>query len=345
MFGSWWNAPRVGGLCVLLVVTSLPMGTPAFAEEAGDSAAADAAARVEQLIARGIQSRDAGQDAEALELFRRANALRPENPRVLAHLGATYHALGRWVSAHVYLTQALQNRDDPYIQRHRAELEDALATVGDHIGFLEIYGAPEGAEALLNGQLTATLPMTAPVPITVGSYVLEVRLAGHYTLGRPITIAKRVLTREEVELAPHATAPTAVASTAQLAATPGEPLERDEATSGGGSNWWPWALGGVSVAAAATSIVAWEQRNHYAKRWNDDEACLGVGVSRQERCGDERERGQRAETVMWVSGVASGLFAGGAVLAVILSPSKKQEPDAAVQCVPALGGAACFGTF
>ena len=75
------------------------------------------------------------------------------------------------------------------------------------------------------------------------------------------------------------------------------------------------------------------------------DACVGVGVSREELCGDDHDKAQRAETVMWVSGIAAGLFAGGAVLSIILSPSKKTESGASVQCVPGLGGAACFGTF
>jgi tetratricopeptide (TPR) repeat protein len=301
-------------------------------------------ARVEQLLAQGIQRREAGRDAEALDAYKQAVALEPENPRALAHLGATYHALGRWVPAHTYLAQALGYRDDPYIQRHHGELEDALSTVGDHIGFLEVYGAPPGAEALINGQLVATLPMNAPAPITVGSYLLEVRLKDHYTLGRPITIAKRGLTREEVELTPHrgggAVAAAAVAP-AQVNAAPQPALDQ-----GSSMAWLPWTLGGLSAAAAITSVVAWERREHYANRWNDDAACVGVGASREERCGAEYDRGQRAETVVWVSASAAGVLAAGAVIsALLISPDEKEQPVATLKCLPGFGGAQCFGTF
>jgi hypothetical protein len=333
-------------LCLLsFLVPSLPIGLAV----AQAPAASESNARVERLIARGIQSRDAGRDAEALDFYRQAIALDPENPRLLAHLGVTYLALGRWVSAHQYLLQALQFRSDPYIQRHVKELEEAQSTVAEHVGFLEVYGAPDGAEALLNGQFAAALPMSAPIPVTAGSYVLEVRFKDHYTLGRPIAIAPRLLTREEVALAPHreggpsAPAPprNREAPRTSAAAEPVAPAADEE----NGTSWLPWAFGGLSVVAAATSVVAWERREHYAERWNDDDTCLGVGISRQERCGSELDRGQRAETVLWVSGVAAGLFAGGAILSAIWSSAEEPVPQTSLRCVPGAGGAACFGTF
>lgn len=323
-------------LCGSCVLGGLPGVGPAraFAQEPAREPTSDARSRVDELLAHGIQSREAGRDAEALEYYRQASALDPDNPRVLAHLGATYHALGRWVSAHTYLSRALEHRDDPYIARHHAELEEALDTVGEHIGFLEVYGAPDGAEALLNGQVVATMPMTKPVPVIVGSYQLEVRLAGHYALGRPIKIAQRGLTREEVELAPQHMSAAGPAAAALPEAT--EPS--------GGPTWLPWVLGGLSAAATATTLVAWQQREYYADRWNDDAACVGVGVSREERCGSELDRGKRAETVLWISGVAAGVFAAGAVLTAIWV-SGDEPREASFQCAPGLGGAGCFGTF
>lgn len=338
--------PRsLGGSARILLSCSLLAAMPgistatAFAQEpARQPAPNDTRNRVDELLARGIKSREAGHDTEALEVFRQASALDPANPRVLAHLGATYHALGRWVSAYTYLSQALAQKDDPYIQRHRSELEEALSTVGERIGFLEVYGAPDGAEALINGQLVATLPMAGPIPVIVGSYLLEVRFKGHYTLGRPITVSQRVLTREEVELAPHRAGP------APADGTPARQTGVDAGVSSGGANWVPWVLGGLSAAATATSLIAWQRREYYADRWNDDEACLGVGVTREERCGAERSHGETAETVLWVSGVAAGVFAAGAVLTAIWSSDDEPE-QVGFRCLPGLGGASCSGTF
>ncbi|HWO12640.1 MAG TPA: tetratricopeptide repeat protein, partial [Polyangiaceae bacterium] len=315
----------------------------ARAQEAAEQAAPAAPAAqspVDELVASAIQSRGAGRDAAALELYRRANALDPDNARVLAHLGATYQALGRWVLAHTYLSRALEHRDDAYIQRHRAELEEALGIVGEHIGFLEVYGAPDGAEALINGQIVATLPMTGPIPVIVGSYLLEIRFKGHYTLGRPITVAQRGLTREEVQLTPLAAGGPAASEPAQPA--PGS-AAREPHVSSGGPSWVPWTLGGLSAAAAVTSVIAYSRREYYADRWNDD-ACLGGGVSREENCGGDYDRGKQAETVMWVSGVAAGVFAAGAVITAIVFSDDEPE-QVGFRCAPGLGGASCSGSF
>jgi tetratricopeptide (TPR) repeat protein len=334
----------LGGAARLLLCASLLLGlypASSISRAHAQEPAPSARSRVDELLASGIQSREAGRDAEALELYRQASALEPDNARVLAHLGATYQALGRWVPAHTYLTAALEHRDDPYIQRHRAELEDALNVVGERLGFLEVYGAPEGAEALINGQPVATLPMTGPIPVVVGSYLLEIRFKGHYTLGRPITISARGLTREQVELTPHGPRPP-VAARPGPAAPP--PAGFDAPQSSGGPSWVPWVLGGLSAAAAATAVVAYERREHYADRWNDDAECLGVGVSREQLCGDELDSGKQAETVLWVSGVASGVFAAGAVLTAVLFSDDEPE-QVGLRCAPGWGGAACTGRF
>jgi tetratricopeptide (TPR) repeat protein len=341
------SLPGARRLLSVLCCTAFSLSFAPVAAAQAPASTEGARSRVEALLEQGIQKREAGQDAEALDLYKQAVALEPENPRAVAHLGATFHALGRWVPAHTYLTQALGYTEDPYIQRHRSELEEALGTVGDHIGFLEIYGAPPGAEALINGQLVATLPMRAPVPFTVGSYLLEVRLKDHYTLGRPITIAKRVLTREDVALSPHGAGVRAPAEPAALAAAPAgtelPPVVEEQSSS---LSWLPWTLGGLGAAAAVTSVVAWQRREYYAERWNDDEACVGVGLSRDELCGDDYDKGQTAQTVMWVSATAAGVFAGGAILsAILISSGGKEGPVAAVRCLPGFGGAQCFGTF
>jgi hypothetical protein len=103
-------------------------------------------------------------------------------------------------------------------------------------------------------------------------------------------------------------------------------------------------LGGAALASATGTVIAWQRREYYAERWNDDAAGLGVGVSREERCGDELDRGKRAETMMWVTGSAALAFTAGAVLATIwIEPAREQVGLSG--CAPGLGGAVCFGRF
>jgi hypothetical protein len=325
-----------------LVLSSVCGALSSAAQEGGDG-------RAEQLLRQGMQKREAGRDAEALQLYRQAVALQPENARALAHLGVTYQALGRWVPAQSYLTQALAHKDDPYIQRHEAELTDALAVVSSKLGQLEVYGGPAGAEVLLNGQPVARLPMSEPLQVTVGSYLLEVQAPGHYTLGRPISVQPRQLTREEVGLAPHraggAVNREGRATNREQEAAPAPASEAVDAEEGSGvPRWVPWALGGAALASGAGAVVAWRLRETYAKRWNDDSACLGVGVSREDRCGSDLDKGRSAETAAWITGGAAGLLAAGAVLSIIWAEPAEEQVGIS-GCAPGLGGAVCFGRF
>ncbi|HEU4578285.1 MAG TPA: tetratricopeptide repeat protein [Polyangiaceae bacterium] len=327
-------------LAALLVAAHVLSATPGFAQDAERS-------KVEQLLQQGMDRRAAGQDAEALQAYRQAMDLDPDNARVLAHLGVTYQALGRWVPAHKYLSLALSHSADPYIERHEDELTGALGVVAGHLGQLEVYGGPPGAEVMLNGEVVATLPMAEPLQVTVGSYLLEVQAPGHYKLGRPITVQPRQLTREEVGLAPQRSG-NAARSAGELQGEPatGTPAGELEAREpgGGAPRWLPWALGGAALLSTAGTVISWQRREYYADRWNDDQACLGVGVSREQRCGDELDRGQRAETMMWITGSAALAFTAGAVLATIwIEPAREQVGLSG--CAPGLGGAVCFGTF
>src|SRR5688572_25704996 len=238
-----------------LILSSVCSALTAVAQESGQG-------RAEQLLQQGMQKREAGRDAEALQLYRQAVELQPENARALAHLGVTYQALGRWVPAQSYLQQALAHKEDPYIQRHEAELTDALAVVSSKLRQREVYGGPAGAEVLLNGQPVARLPMAEPLQVTVGSYLLEVQAPGHYTLGRPISVQPRQLTREEVGLAPHRSGGSRTQSGQGPSLDAAMEPRADEGVpavdAGGVPRWVPWVLGSAALASGAGSVVAWQ---------------------------------------------------------------------------------------
>jgi tetratricopeptide (TPR) repeat protein len=311
------------------------------------------AARAEELLAQGIELRRDGKDAEALALFRQAADLDPESARAQAHLGVTNQALGRWLSADTYLSEALKHPGDPYIERHRAALEKAQEMVRDHIGSLAVDGGPAGADVSLNGRAIGRLPLTTQ-PVAVGSYLMEVSLTGHYSVSRPISVAKRALTRETVELVPYAKGEAAAlgarrlsesAGAATLGAPAGAPGEdRFEKSF---PSWVPWTLGGASAASAVAASVFWAKREEHAKRWNDNAVCRNqVGVTRENLCGDERDSGEQAQTLAFVSGGLAAAFAAGAIWTALAGHSTSEPASAGLEaCGLSSNGVDCFGRF
>jgi hypothetical protein len=58
-------------------------------------------------------------------------------------------ALGYWIEADQYLTEALTVADHPWVEKNRETLEQARTKVRGMIGELTITGAPAGAEVLV----------------------------------------------------------------------------------------------------------------------------------------------------------------------------------------------------
>jgi tetratricopeptide (TPR) repeat protein len=307
--------------CVALLSLALPVLTlePVHAAESGA-----ATSEYEEHVEHGIALRRSGQDREALAAFQRAELMSPYSARVQVHLAGTYQALGDWLRADEYLKRALAQPSDPFVQRHRDTLDLAQQTIADHIGLLEIEGSPAGAEVRLDGEIQGTLPLAQPIRTLAGAYTLDLSRPGYYRLRRPVTVFGARLTREVVNLAADAGAPGSAPQTSGVA--------RDGAT-GGGANWLPWTLGGLGVAAAGVSTLAWLSRERHAERWNDDDRCQRPGLTRAAVCGAERAASQRAEATLLVSAAAAGLFAAGAVLSVVLSgPSPREAERAQLAC-------------
>jgi hypothetical protein len=302
---------------------------------------------VEKLVARGIELRNEGHDAQALKAFEKAAEIDPDSVRVQLHLATTYQALGNWLRADEFLSMALRNENHPYVVRHRKALEEAQRVINANIGRLEVDGEPAGAEVRLNGRLMGTLPLAAPLRATVGQYMLEVRLDGHYTARRPIVITGRGLVRESVRLEPLSAEDRGRRGARTLTASdaPSTPVEVDRPAA---RPWLTWTLVGLSSAAAATTVTALVFREIHAGRWNDNGRCLAVGETREERCGPERDKAQTAQTVALASGVATGAFAVGALLnAVFWQENYEPEPTATglQGCAVGAAGVSCFGAF
>jgi hypothetical protein len=299
-------------------------------EEAGESS------EVSELIERGITLRRAGDDARALESFRQAERLAPASTRVQVHLAATYQALGNWESADRYLSLAIRDPEDPYVQKHQAVLAAARRTIDGHIGTLQLSGGPRGTEIKLNGRAVGTLPIEDSVRLEAGIYTLEARLPGHYPVTRSIALAGGTLVRESIALTP-------VEGGSEERAAVTEP--RAEAAASGGSNWLTWTFAGLAVAGGVGTVAAWATRERHVENWNDDSQCLRPGQTRGDVCAGEREDGDRAETWMWVAGAATGAFTVASVVSFWVNADDGKESGTALGCGVGFGQLSCSGSF
>src|SRR5262249_41758587 len=153
----------------------------------------------EELLQKGIELRRAGHDAEALDVFKRANELAP-SPRARAQLGLAEQALGRWVAAEGDIAAALAVAGDPWIAKNHAVLERALTVVRDHVGQLLVMGTPADAVVLVNGERMGALPMAAPVTVAAGEVLVTVEARGFVSISRKVMVTAHQLVRETIDL-------------------------------------------------------------------------------------------------------------------------------------------------
>ncbi|HEX3694291.1 MAG TPA: PEGA domain-containing protein [Polyangia bacterium] len=156
---------------------------------------------VESLIREGISLRREGNDQDALERFRKAYAL-AATPRALAQIALAEQALGLWNDAAVHVRTALQSVADPWIAKNRAVLEEAVQTIENHLGKLDIRGTPAGTEVHVEGRVVGVLPLTHPIELPVGNTTVHLSAPGRSPITRTVTITTDHLARETIALQP-----------------------------------------------------------------------------------------------------------------------------------------------
>lgn len=329
--------------CALLAAAAYAQPAPQRQAVEAEAAESGDTPEVERLVASAISLRAEGKDREALAVLRQAAQREPGSLRVKVHLSNVYQALGEWLLADELLRQALASPQHPYILRHRQALAEARSVIDEHLGKLEVMGEPAGAEVRLNGRQIGTLPLSEPVPVTVGSYTLEVRMPGHYTVSRPLTITARDHVRESIRLEPRPPEESGPrgAAAARAAAPPAMAVERPAERA-----WLTWTLAGLSAAAAVTTVGAVIYREEHAQRWNDDARCVGTERTRAQLCGSERDKVETGDAWAIGAGVATGVFAAAALLNVyVFTEDAGSERAGLAGCGLGLQGASCFGSF
>lgn len=233
-------------------------------------AAAETEARAEDvdaIVKSGTELRKQGRDREALAEFQRAARIN-ETPRVTAQIALAEQALGIWEDAWSHLKKALDQTADPWIQKNRAVLETAFGVIEDHVGTIEIWGTPDGAEVLLDDKPIGKLPSVGPVASAREQVSLLVRSAGYADFTRTLKVKTGGLIRERVELrrVPGALS-GGTAAGAGTGASVGSPVPAPLPAAAPGAETPPPAAPLVAQSAPLASPPKETQDSPFYKRW------------------------------------------------------------------------------
>jgi hypothetical protein len=300
-----------------------------------------AADEVETLIDQGITLRESGNDAEALTRFRKAFEL-SKGARAQAQMGLAEQALGDWVRAELDITAALSASNDPWIHQHEAPLREALTTVREHLGDVEVLGGVTGAELTLDGVSAGKLPLLRPVRGEVGSHTLEVHAPGYYPVNKSVLITPNGTSRVSLTMMPLSEAPSTPASPPPAAVS----LPRADV----GNQSPPiaaWVFAGSGVALAGLGTGAMFARAAQIGKYNDDPSCPGTAAADQPAgCKSHIDSSKTWTAVAWTGFVGAGVL-GGLATYFFLRPKVAQSDTTATACGLTIGapGMVCRGTF
>ncbi len=324
--------------------------------------AAPFAARAESdpdaLLRRGVELRRAGKDDQALDKFRQAYKIRP-TPRARAQVGLAEQALGQWIDAESDLLAALGSAaTDSWIAKNKPALSQALAAVEDHLGNVQILGAPRGATVKVDDREVGTLPMAEPAHVFAGEVMVAVSAPGHVEIRRKLNVSPRAMVRETFSLvavqpdvaaaaggskrpAAEIEAPRPLTETVARTETT-TPAERGR----GITRMQGWAIASAAAGVAAGGVAGYFvsraiARNNDSKAGCDGNACDPPG--KQARL-DALAAGNKATIASIVSGA---LVATGVVLFIAGRPRAEEGAASALMITPAIApdGLALIGTL
>jgi tetratricopeptide (TPR) repeat protein len=319
------------------VVLALVIGASRLAlADPGDPANAEA------LIAAGVSLRAEGRDLEALQLFERALALAP-TPRAIAQVALAQQALGHWVEAEDGLSRALSvTPQDPWIERNRLALEQALATVHGRLAWITVTTQAPGAEIWIDGRAVPS-PMRDPARIPAGDVVVLVRAAGYEPAARYLQVFAGDFATQAVDPVPLPAPPRvavgdrAVKEGHAPAASPPAPSRSNEAA---------WVSLGAAGVLLAGGIAAHATREVDAAHYNSPGCLANPNETRDQQCGPYASA-TRTATVFAVVGYFGAGVATLASAYFLLSgrQAKAHRPVAESACDLGLSGITCSVEF
>jgi hypothetical protein len=293
----------------------------------------------EAFIEKGIQLRKEHRDAEALEQFRRAEAIRP-TARIKAQIALAEQAIGKWVEAERDLQAALAASDDRWIASRAAALRGSLEAIRQHIGTLVVKANVDGAELWLNGERLGELPMNR-VRAPSGTVHIEVRAGGYVPALRNLDLEPSATTTTEVVLqrVPEPANPVVVQPPlpSSIDAVPAPPKMTTQ-------RMLAWGALGGSVLLLGGALAAQVMHGQAATTYNDDALCAAPGQWRDDRCGSYRNKAETAQIYANLGYIGAGaLGVASAILFLVDTGDAKAKPRAGMTwAVAATGSGAEF---
>ena len=298
------------------------------------------------LLRQGVELRKTGHDAEALDVFKRAYALQPM-ARQRAQIGLAEQALGVWVRAEEDLMAAGGERDDGWLIRNAAALDDALETVRVHLAAVQIQTNVAGAQLWIDGLPRGSLPLLKPLRVVAGKQTIEVRAAGYEPVIQSVQMPPGSEFDETISL--HPVEPSMVPAQVEVPTAPMLGLRtppRRSSPSDASADLkqtlaWAFLGGGLAVVAAGAALQVAAATN--ASTYDDDKRCLFGDLSRDERCGAFRDRAE-VDHALAVTGISLGA-ASFLASVIVFATTSRHSRTANVRCKGFAGIASCSVTF
>jgi tetratricopeptide (TPR) repeat protein len=139
---------------------------------------ADATEQARQHFDRGLGLVDDGQYSEAIVEFNRCYELKPHYA-VFYNIGQAYIALAKPVEAAAALRRYLDEGGKAIDAKRRAAVEKEIQRQQARIATLDIRVLPAGATVRLDGAELGRSPLSAPVPVGVGTHTVTASFMGY----------------------------------------------------------------------------------------------------------------------------------------------------------------------
>jgi hypothetical protein len=178
----------------LVSAAILTLAAPASAQDEADRAQARA------QFGLGVQRYEAADYQGALEAFQEAYRLAP-HPTVYVNLANCYERLNRPLESLAHFERFLEEAENPTRQQRR-EVETAIARLRAMLGELRLTIVPDGATVTIDGTETRRTPILEPLRLPPGPHTIEVRMAGHLTARREVSLSQGETQRISIRLEP-----------------------------------------------------------------------------------------------------------------------------------------------